>query len=134
MKDFMDAFKIGGMKLVFVLIFYTVVSKILGLDIFNKLSSGDTFIVIYSIILLPILWYIVDLIASKIIQKSDEKQIFKLQEAWIGLREINCDNIVVPSLISAINTLQLTSVAWNERLVSKKNNLPNVLQKVFNTI
>lgn len=123
MDGFVKLFKTGGLSLVLVFILYKILDKVLGLEIYNKISSGDTFIIIMTIICtlfaFVILYVIFNTISNKFIKNVAKNKMFELAAEWKNLSEIDPNNIVVPDLVKGIQAMKLTASAWNENIVDK---------------
>lgn len=118
--NFLSAYKVGGMKFVMYVAIYLIADKILGLDIFSRLSSGETYNILMTIFLSLVFLFILNSITNSIFGFFQKSKILKLCEYWNDLHEINCNEIIIQHLDRAIKAMSMTSSAWNNGYIDKK--------------
>ncbi len=117
--DFSKLFKTGGLALVITVGFFGIMDKALSLEIYTKISAGDTFTLIMTIISFVFILTFSYIIITLIINHSQKGKMFDLARIWDDLSEIDCEEVVIPDLVKAADAMKYTATAWNDNLISK---------------
>ncbi len=122
-KFWKRALKVGGLGTVGAFVVWRLLSKWLGLQIFSKLTAWQTFavmvlflLVAYAILATLVYAYLV--IRNRPGSKNAELA-FRLDDAWKGVNEVDCDRLIGPDVTNAINAMQITASSWLHNLVDR---------------
>lgn len=124
-KDFTQLFKTGGLSLVITFGFFFIMDVVLSLKIYTKISAGDTFTLIMTIISFVFIFSFSYIIINLLLNHLKKGQMFELAHIWDEICEIDCNNIVIPDLVKATDAMKLTATAWNDNIIDKNIILAN---------
>lgn len=124
-KDFTQLFKVGGLSLVMTFGFFFIMNTVLSLRIYTKISAGDTFTLIMTIISFVFIFSFLYIMINLLLNHLKKGQMFELAHVWDDICEIDCNNIVVPDLVKATNAMKFTATSWNNNIINKNIILAN---------
>lgn len=117
--NFLSAYKVGGMKFVMYMAVYLIGNKILGLDIFSRLSSGETYNIFMTIFLSLVFIFLLNSLTNSVFEFFQKSKILELGKYWRNIHEVNCNDIIITHFDDAIKAMSMTSSAWNNGYIDK---------------
>ena len=119
------ALAVGGVAAIGAFVFWSLYQKWLSLPIFSKLSPDQTYVVMIIFLIFVFVALIFFVIAylfrgKNVISAGNADSVFKLNDCWNGVNEIDCENLVGPDVTNAAKAMNITSSSWLNNLVDKK--------------
>jgi len=126
------ALAVGGLAVVGAFVFWSLYKKWLTLPIFSKLSSDQTFYLMLIFLIFTFVVFIVCAVVYAISNKkgnippaADSAHVFALHEAWKGVNEIDCEQLIGPDVTNAARALTITASSWLNGLVDHHTIISN---------
>lgn len=124
------AIAVCGLGAVGAFVFWSLYKNWLSLPIFERLSQDQTFIIMITFLVLTFsaLIFLGFLYLKNGSQPSTvtvNDHAFRLHDAWEGVNEIDCDQLIGPDVSNAARAMTITASSWLDGLVDKKTIISN---------